>query len=83
MKESSKKEFARSVWAVQVNKMGDGNLAKRANAGNWTEMEARKTEIAMGDCIKSDLERVRIIGKMYRIDRRNYRMQTENVIREK
>ena len=32
MKESSKKEFARSVWAVQVNKMGDGNLAKRANA---------------------------------------------------
>ena len=42
-------------------------------------MEARKTEIVMGDCIKSDhLERMRKI-----IDRSNWRLPTEDVVREK
>ena len=42
------------------------------------EMEAIKTEIAMGHCIKSDLERM---GKM--IERRNWRLLTENVVTTK
>ena len=32
MKESSKKKFARSIWACHVDTMGDENLTKRANA---------------------------------------------------
>ena len=39
-------------------------------------MEAMKTEIAMGDCIKSDIESV---GE----DRRNQRLLTQNVVRKK
>ena len=45
-------------------------------------MESRKTEIAMGDCIKSDLERVgEECGKL--INRRNVRLLTENVVSER
>ena len=55
-------------------------MAKRAESGG--DMEARKTEIAMGDCIESDLERV---GEEWKtmIDRKNWRLPTHNVIREK
>ena len=44
-------------------------------------MEARKTEIAMGDCVKSDLESV---GEEWKkdIDRRNWRLLKENVVRK-
>ena len=44
-KESSKKKL---VWSCR-NKMAESSAQK---------MEAKKTEIAMEDCIKSDLERV-------------------------
>ena len=40
------------------------------------EMETKKTEIAMGDCIKSDLEKV---GEEWKNDRRNWSLLTENV----
>ena len=40
--------------------MGDGKLAESRCLEGGREMEARKTEIAMGDCvIKSDVERLR------------------------
>ena len=43
-------------------------------------MEAgKKTEIAMGDCIKSDLERIGEKRKKM-IERRNRRLLTENVV---
>ena len=45
-------------------------------------MEATKSEIAMGDCVKSDLERVGEEWKIY-IDRRNWRLLKENVVRGK
>ena len=45
-------------------------------------MEARKTEIAMGDCIESDLERVGEECKTM-TDRKNWRLPTHNAIREK
>ena len=45
-------------------------------------MEARKSEIAMGDCVKSDLERVGEEWKKY-IGRRNWRLLKENVVRQK
>ena len=45
-------------------------------------MEARKTEIAMEQRIKGSLERV---GEEWEksIDKRNCRLQTENVVRER
>ena len=56
VKESSKKKLVGITWAGRVEKMVDYKLAKRADAqkvgGKW------KTEIAMGDCIKSDIDRV-------------------------
>ena len=48
---------------------------------NGGEMKTRKTEIAMGNCIKSDIERVgEKVGKNYRS---NWRRLTENIVREK
>ena len=44
-------------------------------------MEARKTEIAMRDCIKSDPERVWEEWEKL-IDRMNWRLQRENEVRE-
>ena len=43
-------------------------------------MEARKTDIAKGGSIDSDLERV---GEECKKDRRSWRLLTENVVREK
>ena len=43
-------------------------------------MEMKKTEIAMGGCSKSDLENV---GEVWENDRRNWRLLTENVQKEK
>ena len=45
-------------------------------------MEARKTKTATGDCNKSDLERVGVEWENI-IDRRNWKLLTENVVREK
>ena len=79
MKERSKKKLARSIWADHVDKMGDEKLAKRADAqkveGKW------KTGIAMGDCIKSDLERVGEEWKTMTY-KMNWRLLTENIVRE-
>ena len=58
MKESAKKKLVRSTWDGHVEKMGDGKLAESRCPEGGGEMEAMKTEIAMGDCIKSDLQRV-------------------------
>ena len=44
-------------------------------------MEARKAEIVNGDCIKHDVERVAEEWKI--IERRNWRLLTENVLRKK
>ena len=46
-------------------------------------MEAGKTDIAMGNCIKmNDIERVGANGGKL-IDKSNCRLMTENVVREK
>ena len=42
-------------------------------------MEVRKTEIAMGDCIKGDLER----GEECKKERRIWKLLTENEVRQK
>ena len=41
-----------------------------------------KAEIAMGDCIKRDLERVGEEWRTRATDRRNWRLLIENVVRE-
>ena len=46
------------------------------------KMEARKTEIAIGDLINSDLERVREEWRK-KSNRRNWKLRTENVVRDK
>ncbi len=56
VKESSKKKLARSTWAGHVEKMGDEKQAESGCPESEGEMEERKTEIAMGDSIKSALE---------------------------
>ena len=80
--ESSKKKLVRGTWAGHGDKGGDEKLAKRADAQKVEGVEARKTEIAMGDCINSYLERVGEEWGEIR-DRRNWRLLTENVVREK
>ena len=40
-----------------MERMGDEKLAKEQMPRSGREMEARKTEIVMCDCINSDLER--------------------------
>ena len=56
MKERSKKKLATSTWVCHVEKC---EMTKRADDQKVLgEIDARETEIAMGDCIKSDLERV-------------------------
>ena len=77
MKESSKKKLVHGF--VMWKKFGDDKLA---NESRCPEMEATKSEIAMGDCVKSDLERVGEEWKIY-IDRRNWRLLKENVVRGK
>ena len=42
-------------------------------------MEMKETEIAMGDCIKNDLERV---GEEWKNDKRNWILLTVNVVRK-
>ena len=57
------------------------NRQREQISRKWRGMETRMTEIAMGDCIKSDLEKV---GEDWnKNDRRNWRLLTENVVREK
>ena len=64
MKERSKQKLARITWAGHVEKMGDEKQAKRADTQEVDgKMEARKPEIAMGGCIKSDLEKWEKNGK--------------------
>ena len=64
MKESSEKKLIHGF--VMWNKLGDDKLANesRCPEGGW-KMEATKSEIAMGDCVKSDLERVGEEWKIY------------------
>ena len=66
MKESSKKKFVRSTLAGHVEKWERKNWLREQMPRKWREMEARKSEIAMGDCIKSDTERV---GEEWKKDR--------------
>ena len=58
VKESSKKKLARSIWTGHVGKMGLEKLTENRCTESGGEMDAMKTEIAMGDCLKSDIERV-------------------------
>ena len=74
---SAKKKLTRSTWAGHVERMGDEKLAKSRCPYGGGEMEERKTEIAKGGFIKSDLE---ILGEEWRkraTDRRNWRLLTE------
>ena len=57
-KENSKKKLMRCTWAGHVEKMGDEKLAESRCPESEREMDAKKTKIAMVDCIKNDLERV-------------------------
>ena len=58
MEESSKKKLVKSTWAAHVEKLEMKNWQREQIPRKWRGvMEVRKTEIAMGDCIKSDLER--------------------------
>ena len=83
MKERSKKKLARSTWAVHVEQIGDKKSPEMSICPeNRGEMEAMKTEIAMWDCINSNLERVGAEWKIM-IDRRNRKPLTENIVREK
>ena len=66
----------RSTWARHVERMGDEKLAKRADAQKVEGM----TEIAPGNCINSDLERVGHECRKRATDRRNWRLLTENVV---
>ena len=54
---------------------------QRADAQKWRGMEASKTEIAMGIALKVTCSEWEKNGKM--IDRRNWRLLTENVARER
>ena len=69
MKESFKKKLVRSKAYMGCScrkKMGDEKLAEsRCPESGW-KMDPRKTDIAMGDCITSDLERVGEEWKNYR-----------------
>ena len=59
MKESSKKKLVRSTWAGHVEKNGRWKIGKETRCPeSGGEMQARKTEIATGDCIESDLEKL-------------------------
>ena len=84
MKESSKMVMVRSTWAGHVEKMGHHKNSKESRCPESAgDMEGRKkTEIAMGDCIESDLERV---GEEWKtmIGRMNWRLLTEKIVREK
>ena len=60
MNESSKKKLVRSglTWAGHVARMGDEKPADSRCPEGGGEHEARKTEIATTDFIRSELERV-------------------------
>ena len=75
MNESFKKTLMRSglTWAGHLERMGDENCQREE------EREERKTEIAMGDWIKKDLEKVREEWRKRPTDRRNWRLLKKNV----
>ena len=56
VKESSKEKLV--YICRSCGKMGDEKQAENRCPENGGEMEARKTETGMRDCIKSELERV-------------------------
>ena len=58
LKESSEKKLMRSTRTGHVENMRTKKLAESRCPESGGETEARKTEIATGVCIKSDLERV-------------------------
>ena len=61
MEESSKKKSVRSTWNGHVKRNGRRQIAKESRCPeSGGETEASNIEIAMGDCIKSDLE---IVGE--------------------
>ena len=57
VKESVNKKLARTrwmTWAGHLERTGDENWQREQMPRKWREKEARKTEIAMCDCIKRD-----------------------------
>ena len=52
VKESSKKKLTRNTRAGHEEKMGDGTLAESSCPESGGEMDAGKTEIAMGITLK-------------------------------
>ena len=52
VQESSKKKLVRGIWAGHVDKFEDEKTCREQMSRKWGETEARKINIAMGDCIK-------------------------------
>ena len=63
--------------------MGEEKLAEVRCPESGGGKKARKTEIAMGDCVGRDLERVGAEWRTGAADRRNWRLLMENVVRER
>ena len=61
VKQSFKKQLVRSrlKWAGFVDRMGDENLAKRADAQKVEEKRRRqRPRMRWEDCVKRDLEKI-------------------------
>ena len=79
--ESSKK-LVRSIWAGHVEKMGDEKLAKRADIQKVKgEYKRGSPKLRWGIALKGTYKEWEKNGEM--IDRRNWSLPTENVVREK
>ena len=75
--------MSRLTWAGHVERMRHENWQREQMLRKWMEKEARKTEIAMGDCINNDPERVRQEWRKRATDKRNWRLLIEPVVRRK
>ena len=83
MKESSKKKLVRSTWADHVERWQMKNWQRDQMSRKWMGIGSEEDQNCDGDCIESDIERVGEECKTLPIERRYWRMLTENVVKEK
>ena len=81
VKERSKKKLVRRTWAGRVKKWEMKNWQREQIYRKWRGNGGEEDRNCDGVCIKHDLEMGDEWKKM--IDRRNWRLLTENVVREK
>ena len=74
---------SRLIWAGHVDRMGHENWQREQMLRKWKEKEARKTEIAMGDCINNDPERVGQEWRKRAANKQNWRLLIETVVRRR